>query len=420
MNQVFALVDCNNFYVSCERVFNRRLEEVGVVVLSNNDGCIISRSNEAKALGIGMGVPAFKVRSILENNNVEVFSSNYALYADMSDRVMQTLSMFTPEMEIYSIDEAFLNLAGIGDNLTDYGRQIKTTVEKWTGIPVSIGIGSTKTLAKAANKIAKRTDDANIVVDLTDSNDIDKVLESIKVEDVWGVGLKRAAKLRYAGVETALGLKNADTNRIKREFGVVGVRTVYELRGISCYRLAQNPPTKKTIMVSRSFGRAVDDIEELKEAVACYAARAGQELREEKTAANFMTLFVMTTHSRPYRRIFNSDTLGFPTATNYTPELINYSLNALERLYRSGTCYKKAGIILSGLVPENKIQLSLFDEFDRDKSRRLMQTVDYIKNMMPESNLRWAAEGLSQPWQVKFSRRSHRYTTRWDELPEVA
>ncbi|MHC4692851.1 MAG: Y-family DNA polymerase [Planctomycetota bacterium] len=418
MKEIFALVDCNNFYASCERAFNPKLEGRPVVVLSNNDGCVVARSNEAKALGIGMGVPAFEVEKILEENNVEVFSSNYALYADMSGRVMKALSAFTPDIEIYSIDEAFLNLAGFTGSLTDYGGKICHTVKKWTAIPVTVGIGPTKTLAKIANRIAKHSDRANGVKDLTDIDSLDGILAKIPVEKIWTVGIKTAIKLKRAGIETAIQLKRADINWIRQKFGVVGVRTVYELRGMSCYPLEQNPPVKKSIAVSRSFGKPVESVDELKQAVAGYCSRGGEKLRQHRLAAGLMTVYV-TTSRFIKNRYFNSHTIRFPVATSDTKELIGGALLCIDRLYRGGCLFKKAGIVLTSLVSENRIQQNLFDNVDREKSRRLMQAIDAV-NARLNCPLRWMAEGLDRPWKVKFNRRSYRYTTRWDELPPVA
>ena len=418
MKEIFALVDCNNFYASCERAFNPKLEGRPMVVLSNNDGCVVARSNEAKALGIGMGVPAFEVEKIIEENNVEVFSSNYALYADMSGRIMKTLSCFTPDIEVYSIDEAFLNLAGFNCSLTDYGRKICHTVKKWTGIPVTVGMARTKTLAKIANSIAKHSGKENGVRDLTDTASLNEVLARTPVEKIWTVGIKTTIKLKRAGIETALDLQNADINWIRPKFGVVGVRTVYELMGISCYPLEQNPPAKKSIAVSRSFGRPVESVEELKEAIASYCSRGGEKLRQYGLAAGLMTVYV-TTSRFIKNRYFNSHTVEFPVATSDTKELIGGALLCIDRLYRRGFAFKKAGIVLSSLVSENRIQRNLFDSVDRAKSRRLMQAIDAVNTGL-NCPLRWAAEGLNQPWKVKFNRRSYRYTTRWDELPPVA
>ena len=420
MKDIFALVDCNNFYVSCERVFQPSLEGKPVVVLSNNDGCVVSRSNEAKKLGIKMGAAFFEIKDEAEKNGVIALSSNYTLYADMSRRVMETLHNFTPEIEIYSIDEAFLNLAGIKKDLTDYGRKIRETIMQWTGIPVSTGIAQTKTLAKIANRIAKKSDKAAGVFELTEHNCIEDALAQTNVENVWGVGIKTAIKLKRAGIETALALRDADVEWIRQRFGINGVRTVYELRGISCYELQEQPPSKKSIIVSRIFGRKVETLEELKEAIATYAARAGEKLREEGLAAGVMIVYVMTSRFVKKRnRYFNSQMVAFPAPTNYTPEMIDYAAKAVERLYREGFQYNKAGVILGGLVPQANVQANLFDKVDRQKSRRLMAAVDAVNMRLPFTPLRWAAEGITQPWQAKFSKRSKRYTTRWDELAEV-
>ena len=418
MSQIFALVDCNNFYVSCERVFNPKLANRPVIVLSNNDGCVVARSNEAKKLGIGMGVPAFEIKDIIKKNRVEVFSSNYTLYADMSGRVMETLSTFTPEKEVYSIDEAFLNLAGFNCSLTDYGRKIQQIVKKWTGIPVTVGTARTKTLAKIAGKIAKKSAKANGVLDLTDSPYLDKALSMLPVEDVWGVGIKTTIKLKRAGIQTALNLRNADISWIQNKFGVVGARTVYELKGICCYPLENNPPAKKSICVSRMFGIPVESIDQLKEAVSSYASRAGEKLRQERLAASIITVFV-TTSRFIENSYFNSCTVEFPVATNDTVELIRCACQCIERLYRENYVFKKCGIILNGLIQENQVQTNLFDKVDKEKSRRLMQAVDDV-NARLASPLCWAAEGLMQPWQVQFKRRSKSYTTDWTELLVMA
>ena len=420
MKDIFALVDCNNFYVSCERIFEPSLEGRPVVVLSNNDGCVVSRSNEAKKLGIGMGVAFFKVSDLAEKHGVVALSSNYTLYADMSRRVMETLCNFTPEIEVYSIDEAFLNLSGFGDNLTDYGRTIRRTVKQWTGMPVSIGIAETKTLAKIANRFAKRSPEADGVFELTDQTRIDEALAQTGVEHIWGIGIKTCIKLKRTGIKTALALRGVEIEWVRRRFGVTGVRTVYELRGMSCYELEDQPPTKKGITVSRMFGRKVETLEELKEAIASYASRAGEKLREEGLAAGAMIVYVTTSRFvNPRKRYFNSHGVNFPTATNYTPELIEYATGAIERLYKKGFLYAKAGLILGDLVPEGRVQGNLFDYADRQKSRRLMQAIDAVNLKLPDSPLIWAAEGIDQPWQAKFAKRSKRYTTQWDELAEV-
>ncbi|MCP4257489.1 MAG: Y-family DNA polymerase, partial [Planctomycetes bacterium] len=403
---------------SCERVFNPKMEGRPIVVLSNNDGCVVARSNEAKALGIGMGVPAFEVEEVLKKNNVEIFSSNYTLYADMSSRVMETLSVFTPDIEIYSIDEAFLRLEGFDCSMTDYGRKIERTVKQWTGMPVTVGIGQTKTLAKIANSLAKKSTRADGVLDLTAFGCLDEILATVPVEKIWTVGIRTTIKLKRAGIKTALALRDTDISWVRQKFGVVGVRTVYELKGICCYPLEHNPPVKKSVTVSRMFGKPVVSVEELKEAIASYASRAGEKLRQQHLAAGIVTVFV-TTSRFIENKYFNYHTIGFTVATNNTIELIRNACRCIDRLYRKGCAFKKCGIILNGLVPENRVQKGLFDNVDRLKAQRLMQAVDAVNTRL-NSPLQWAAEGLGQSWKVQFKRRSNRYTSRWDELPEVA
>lgn len=418
MNKILALVDCNNFYVSCERVFNPKMENRPVVVLSNNDGCIVSRSNEVKAMGVGMGKAFFEVKDTLAKHHVVPFSSNYTLYADMSRRVMQTLFDFTPEIEIYSIDEAFLDLSGIQVPLQDYGQQIRKTVKQWTGIPVSVGIARTKTLTKIANKLAKTSPKAGGVLNLVDSPYLEAALKRIDVVDVWGVGYRTARKLNTAGIYTALDLSRADIAWIRQTFGVEGVRTVYELQGRPCYRLEQNPPSKKSLAVTRMFGRSIETFDELSEAVATYAARAAEKLRDGKLAAGVLTVFI-TTSRFIEKRYFNSYSVEFPVQTHDTAEIIAEALSGLRNIYRRGYEYKKAGVLLHHLVDENKVQGNLFDTVDRDRSKRLMQTIDRI-NRRGVCPVRWGAEGLTKPWHTQFKHLSPKYTTRWDQLPNVS
>jgi DNA polymerase V len=435
MKTVFALVDCNNFYVSCERVFNPKLENRPVIVLSNNDGCVVARSNEAKALNIGMGVPAFEVANIIKKNNIEVFSSNYTLYADMSSRVMDTLATFTPDMEIYSIDEAFLTLSGFDCPLAEYGREIQQTVKKWTGMPVSIGIAETKTLAKIANYIAKHSAEFGGVMDLTPAAscqaragaNIEQILAKVPLEKIWGIGIRSAIKLKRAGFKSALDFSKANISWVKAKFGVTGVRTVYELQNIPCYELEHNPPARQSIVVSRMFGKPVESIEQLREAAAVYASRAVEKLRQYNLAAGIMSVFA-TTSRFIKNKYFNSHTIAFDTPTNDTTELIRAASLGIERIYRdqprqsagsAGKCqFKKCGVILLCLVPENKVQQNLFDKTDREKARRLLKVVDAI-NARSSVPIRWAAEGLDRSWHVEFKRRSSRYTTDWNELLKV-
>jgi DNA polymerase V len=416
---LFALVDCNNFYVSCERVFDPKLEGKPVIVLSNNDGCVVARSNEAKALGIAMGVPAFQIRHLIHHHDVQVFSSNYALYGDMSRRVMDTLAQFSPNVEVYSIDEAFLSLSEFTSrNLTEYGCTIRSTVKRWTGIPVSVGIAETKTLAKIAGDVAKHSRDSGGVFDLTACQDRDAMLAGIPIEDVWGIGPNWARLLKQHGIETARDLRDADEHWIRKRMGVVGARIVQELRGVSCLALEDCPPPKQGITVSRSFGRPITSLVEIREAVAAYTARVGEKLRRERLAATVLTVFVMT---NPFKedepQYSNAVTIKLPVATDATPELLRYALRGIERVYREGYRYNKAGIMLTALVPVSQRQLDLFEDRDRERSSRLMRVLDRLNAEMGTGTLRYAAEGYMKRWRTRFERRSPVNTTNWRDLP---
>ncbi|MFC1538686.1 Y-family DNA polymerase [Candidatus Latescibacterota bacterium] len=415
-----ALIDCNNFYVSCERVFNPGLAQKPVVVLSNNDGCIVSRSNEAKALGIKMGVPAFKIDRLIRRENVAVCSSNYALYGDMSQRVMNTLSHFTPEIEVYSIDEAFLSFSGFARNgLTEYGHKIKDIVRQWTGIPVSIGIAETKTLAKIANRIAKRSLKVNGVFDLTGSRYREKALSMTGAANVWGVGRRYAKFLLKHGIETALDLCNAEDSWVKKHMSVVGLRMVRELRGIPCISMESAPPAKKEICVSRSFGRPVRSLLEMQEAVAAYATRAGEKLRGEHSAAGVIMVFMMTNRFKDEPQYARSMVVELPVQTDCTQELIRYALRGVDKIFRNGYGFKKAGVVLAQIVPADQTQTDLFDTRNRTASKKLMNALDSINIRMGRDTLKYAASGLTQNWKTLAGRRSPRYTTRWGELPEA-
>ncbi len=418
MPPVFALVDCNNFYVSCERVFDPKLDGKPVVVLSNNDGIVVARSNEAKALGIAMGVPAFQIRSLIRAHDVQVFSSNYALYGDLSRRVMDTLAQFSPHVEVYSIDEAFLNLSGFtGRNLTEYGRAIRATVKRWTGIPVSVGIAETKTLAKIAGEVAKHRRDASGVCDLTTWPDRGALLADIPVEDVWGVGPNWARLLTEHGVRTARDLREADERWIRTRMGVVGARIVQELCGRSCLTLEDCPPPKQAVTVSRMFGRPITTLAEMREAVAAYTARAGEKLRRERLAVTVLTVFLTTNPFKDEPQYSNAATVTLPVATDATPELLRQALRSIERIYREGYRYNKAGVMLTALVPASQVQGDLFDDRDRERSSRLMRLLDRINAEMGAGTLRYAAEGYVKRWRTRFERRSPAYTTNWRDLP---
>ncbi len=437
---IYALVDCNNFYASCERLFNPKLNGKPIVVLSNNDGVIVARSNEAKALGIEMAVPVFKAKNIIEKNNVHVFSSNYTLYGDMSRRVFDTLRMFSPEVEIYSIDEAFMNLFGCDrlnqfeqlqkvesnraiygrTTLEKYGRLIKDTVQKWTGIPVSVGIARTKVLAKAANRLAKKSPRAGGVLDLVDSPYLEQALENIEVGDIWGVGHQSKKKLKMRRINNALQLRNADEKVVRNEMGVNGVRLVKELNGVSCMELDHCPQPRKSTTSSRSFGREVESIEELREAVASFISIAAQKLRSEKLAAKYLSVYILTNSYKTDAPQYNkSVSIKLPVATNDTSVLIKYAGRCLAKIYRKGYKYKKAGVLFTELVPADKVQADLFSKPRSKKSQALMETLDDINDKMGSGTLIYATQGLRKNWKMRSASRTPNYTTRWDSLLEV-
>ena len=420
MPPIFALVDCNNFYASCERVFNPRLEGKPIVVLSNNDGCVVARSNEAKALGIGMGVPEFQIRPMLRAHHVQVFSSNYTLYGDMSQRVMETLEQFCPDLEVYSIDEAFLSLVGFERrNLTDYGQQIRQTVKQWTGIPVSVGIAETKTLAKIANRVAKRTPDMGGVCDLLACPDRDALLGRIAVEDVWGIGPNHAHMLTQHGITTAFQLRRVDDQWIRKRMGIVGLRLVMELRGVSCLDLEQCPAPKQSLTCSRAFGKLISTLGEMEEAVSVYTSRVAEKLRRERLAATVLTVCLTTNEFKEGPQYSNALTLNLSVVTDTTSDLIKSALHGIRAIYRDGYLYKKAGVMLTGLVPVSQTQTDLFDDRDRRKSKRLMSALDAINDRWGADTLHYASSGISKPWKTQFHRRSPAYTTDWDALPVV-
>jgi DNA polymerase V len=417
---MFALVDCNNFYVSCERVFNPGLAGRPVVVLSNNDGCVIARSNEARALGIQMGAPFFQSREFFRKNNVCYFSSNYSLYGDMSGRVMATLEQFSPECEVYSIDEAFLSLAGCADPAA-CGRSIRATVKKHTGLPVSIGIAPTKTLAKAANKIAKKDAALQGVLDLAAARDIDSLLAAVAVEDVWGVGPRYAAMLRRHGIQNACALKNAGDGFIQKNMTITGLRTVHELRGEPCIDLDRAPAPKKAIGSSRSFGVPVEELDELLESVSEYVSRAAEKLRAQRCTAAAVQVYLTTNRFRdePQYANYLSCTLAAPTA--YTPDLIAAAQACLRAIYRRGYRYKKTGVLLSGLAPMHGMQLHLFTgaKGSSAKKNAAMQAVDELNRRYGGSTMQFASSGIDRRWKMLQSYKSPCFTTRWGNIPAV-
>lgn len=414
----FFLVDCNNFFVSCERVFNPTLVGKPVVVLSNNDGCVISRSNEAKALGIGMGVAAFEYEALFKKYDVQVFSSNFSLYADMSARVMQTVAEFATDIEVYSIDEAFLFVAP-SKQCRDYGIVMRKIVKQRTGIPISIGIGPTKTLAKVANKRAKKQPEYQGVCDITHHPEIDALLAAYPVADVWGVGYQYTKLLMNAGITTARDLKYASDAWVRKKMTIVGLKTVFELRGISCIDLVDDIPPKKSITVSRSFGRLISDKQQVQEAVATYMIRAAKKLRDTRALASVVTVFVSPRRYHDHQRYFNAISYTCPIATDYTPTLLDAGSACLDALFKPGLLYKKAGVMLSNLVATHHMQLHVFSTLpDVPRQKRIMRTYDTI-NAQFGSILSYASAGIDQSWKAKRLKKSPHYTTNWHELLTV-
>jgi DNA polymerase V len=423
MNRIFALVDCNNFYVSCERLFCASIQNKPVIVLSNNDGCVVARSNEVKKLHIKMGQPVFEIKDLIEKHKIILFSSNYSLYADMSERVMQLLGTFTPEIEVYSIDESFLNLSHISlEGLQEYGQQIRATVWRFTGIPVSVGIATTKTLTKVAAEIVKKQPEYLGVLSIAHvaEAELDELLEGIGVEDVWGIGHRYAAALRGRNIYTARDLKYADPYWIRRHLTVVGARTVLELRGISCIPLETKVKPKKGIMSSKSFGRPIDQLQELEEAIANYTARAAEKLRDQDSLVLCINVFIQTNafqKDAPQYSKSISKTLPFPTAC--TPDLISAALEALHSIYQPGYSFKKAGVYFSKIVSQESIQFDLFGDFTVEghvKKTKLMCVVDLLNRLLGRDTLFFGAQGIGREWKMRQERRSPRYTTQWSEL----
>lgn len=422
MKPVFALVDCNNFYASCEKLFRPDLKDTPVVVLSNNDGCVIARSREAKALGIKMGVPVFQVRGLLQQHGVQVFSSNYALYADMSARVMTILEALAPRVEVYSIDEAFLDLTGVASaiSLEAFGHQVRETVSRWVGITVGVGIAPTKTLAKLANHAAKRYPATGGVVDLTEKTRQRKLMGLLPVGEVWGIGRRLSAKLEALGVKTVLDLADANPKWLRQHFSVVVERTVRELNGEACLELEEVSPTKQEIVCSRSFGERVADIQVMREAVASYTARAAEKLRGEGQQAKAMTVFIRTGFFNPEEpKYSNAATAHFPVPTDDTRDFTHTAMGLLQRLWKDGYRYMKAGVMLSDFYAPGVFQPGLFDEVSRrPNSQALMQVVDAI-NHSGTGRVWFAGQGVKKSWAMKRDQLSPAYTTRWSDLVEV-
>jgi len=424
-----AIVDCNSFYCSCERLFKPQLDTKPVVVLSNNDGCIISRSDEAKAFGVQMAGPYFLAKPLIEKYNVATFSSNYNLYGDLSWRVMETLRIMLGKdnVEVYSVDEAFLNLDGFeGKDLDLVALNIRETVEQWTGIKVSVGVAPTKVLSKVANHLAKKNKEATQCVVVLDTKEkVAKALQDTPIGEVWGVGRKYAEKLRdINAIFTAFDLtKRTEEWAHKNLGGVVGIRLIKELKGEPVNEMEQQLTEKKMIATTRMFGSPVKDINDIKEAVATYTSRAAEKLRRQQSAANIISVFVVPreqSHNTYFRHGPTiSSYVTLPVATSATNDLIKPAVKLVDKLYEKGRLYKKAGVMLSGLVPDETIQGNLFVAEKHNGKRLLMDMIDNINFSQRDDVLKFAASGTTRDWKMRMELRSPRYTSRWDELFQV-
>jgi len=415
-----ALVDCNSFYVSCERLFNPSIINKPVIVLSSNDGCVIARSTETKALGIKMGEPYFKVKKIVKENDVKTFSTNFALYGDISRRIMKTLKQFSPQMEIYSIDEAFLDLTSIkNENLLEHGYMIRKTILKWTGIPTSIGIAATKTLSKAANYIAKK--EKSGVVDFINSKNIDKTLSEIKINDVWGVGRQLTKFYIKNGINTAYELKSMHNGWIKKNTNVFGSRTAMELKGIPCVSLEPNQEKRKNCCVSRSFGRKVTKLEELNEAIASHCLNAAEKIRLDNQTVKRITIFIRTSPFQLKKNYYsNSKDIDLPIQTNDSITLVKQALIALKNIYKKGYKYQKAGVIFSGLKDVDAYNKNLFSTINNeDKRTKLMKAIDCTNIKYGRHALSIAQAGFKKNWNTKRQHSSKIDTSCFDLLPVV-
>ena len=423
--RAIALVDCNNFYVSCERLFQPSLEGKPVVVLSNNDGCVVSRSQEVRDLGIEMAAPWFQLKQLANRHGIIALSSNYALYADISSRVMRLLSQFSPNQEIYSIDECFLDMTGMEgtSDLTSYAQTIRSTIRQCVGIPVCIGIAPSKTLAKLANHVAKKHKQYYGVCDFNamTTRMLDNLLARIEVGEVWGVGKRSAERLQKMCINTVLELKYSPAKRVRAEFGVVMERIVAELNGEACIGLDEITPIRQQIICSRSFGVPVSPLADLEQAVTAYASRAAEKLRSQLSVAGGIQVYIRTNpHKDGAPQHQQSTLIPMPEPTDDSRLLCRAALEGLREIYRSGYLYQKAGVILTGIIPAVSAQRTLFDDVAaQQKSTALMETLDRINRRMGSGTMQLLGEGVRKNWAMRRSNVSQCYTTEWDELAVV-
>ena len=413
-----ALIDCNSFYVSCERLFNPKIKNIPVVVLSNNDGCVISRSTEAKKIGIKMGEPYFKVKELVKKNNVQIFSSNYSLYGDLSRRVMKVLKGFSDKIEIYSIDEAFIDLSHIKDeNIEDYGKRIRERVLKWTGIPTSVGISCTKTLSKVANHVAKKNKTGVIFL----KDNIDDVLKNFDISDIWGVGRQLSKLYIKNGINNAYKLKNISNSWVKKSTNVLGAKTVMELRGIPCINLETEETKRKSCCVSRSFGRKVESLNKLKESITTHCLNAAEKIRNDNQTTRSITVFIRTSPFDKNRKYYsNSLTIDLPVATNNSLELVKVAIEGLKKIYKYGYFYQKAGVILSKLSEGGEKNLNLLTPILENKSQTLMKAIDVTNAKYGRNVISVAQAGINNSWKMRREHSSKIDTASFDSLPKIS
>ncbi len=412
-----ALIDCNSFYVSCERLFNPKINDKPVVVLSNNDGCVISRSTEAKKIGIKMGEPYFKVKELVKRNNVYIFSSNYALYGDISRRVMKTLKSFSDKIEIYSIDEAFVDLSHIGENeVENYGKEIRKRILKWTGIPTSVGISNTKTLSKVANHIAKKNKTGVTYL----KENIDESLKNFHISDIWGVG-KQLSKLYIKnGIDTAYKLKNISNSWVKKSTNVLGAKTVMELRGVSCINLETQETKRKSCCVSRSFGKKVTSLEKLKESITTHCLNAAEKIRNDNQTARAITIYIRTSPFDKNRKYYsNSISIDLPISTSNSLELVKKAIDGLKKIYKCGYFYQKAGIVLSKLNENSEKEFNLLAPIMENKSQTLMKAIDFTNAKYGRNAISIAQAGINNTWKMRKKYSSKIDTASFDFLPKI-
>jgi len=418
----FALVDCNNFYVSCERVFNPSLIGIPVVVLSNNDGCVIARSNESKAFGIGMGEPWFKVRDMAQKRGVTVLSSNYALYGDMSKRVMDILAQEAENVEIYSIDECFLDISKIpSENLQEWARLVRAKILQWTGIPVSVGMANTKTLAKLANNLAKTIPRLQGVLDLTQNPLwVDAALQKTSAGDVWGIGRRWSQRLSAIGIMTAAHVRDAPTDQIQRHVGICGVRTQQELRGEAVVEMDHSPEPRKSCCCSRSFGKPVHAYAEARDAISQFSARAARKIRDEGLVAGCVQIYIRTS---PFRKTApqysNSVAIPLTPASSATPAILDAALKGLGRIWKDGYDYSKAGVVLLDLACHGDVLPDLFAPVEPAHHKPLMQALDLVNDRYGSNTLHYGLAESGGNWVSQQNSRSPAYTTNWKNIPEI-